>query len=299
MTASRETAIFRAERVLYGSPYIPPEWIQGHGLTPVCMLPAVVSPTETSAGVCPYARLMLNHAESLPGSAVIFTTRCDQTRRIAELYNSQRGQSFLMNIPAAWQSPVARDMYRDELNRLGRFLIRAGGDKFSLHRLTPHRRPPSVGAKPSPGEGKNIALFGGPETARIPEFYDLLKANGLKIVLDGTELSGSGRGGIDPKALEANPIKTLTQAYFVDLPDIAKRPNTQFYSRMSQYVKARAVEAIIVRTFPWCDLWTAELPRIRECFQLPVLHYVVDTTSPLSSDKRLNTRLSAFTEMIQ
>ena len=294
MTIGREKTHFRSGRVLFGSPYVPREWIEGHGLGAVEILPPATSPTEDAAGVCPYARLMLNAVESQPQDAVIFTTRCDQTRRISELFKGQREQSFLMNIPTTWQSQVAWDMYRDELLRLSRFLISLGGKAFSPQRISP-----STDSEPTAGAGTKIAVFGGPETARVPEFHDLLRLNGLRIALDGTELSGLGRGDIDMMDLETDPLTALTRACFVDLPDIAKRPNTQFYSFMSQCLKERGIEGIIVRTFPWCDLWAAELPRIRECFKLPVLHYVVDLTTALSSDKRLKTRLSAFAEMIQ
>ena len=58
------------------------------------------------------------------------TTACDQMRYAAAMMEHQ-GQSpvFLMNVPSTWETAAARGLYRDELRRLGRFLVRLGGEE--------------------------------------------------------------------------------------------------------------------------------------------------------------------------
>jgi benzoyl-CoA reductase/2-hydroxyglutaryl-CoA dehydratase subunit BcrC/BadD/HgdB len=46
---------------------------------------------------------------------------------------------------------------------------------------------------------------------------------------------------------------------------------------------------------PWCDLWRAELPRIREASPVPVLH--VDLAGGGRAEGAWTTRIQAFLEM--
>ena len=61
-------------------------------------------------------------------SALVLTTVCDQMRYVAAMLE-QRGSCpvFLLNVPSTWQTPAARQLYLDELRRLGRFLVQLGG----------------------------------------------------------------------------------------------------------------------------------------------------------------------------
>ena len=119
-------------------------------------------------GVCPYARAFMGEVLSAPAAgAAVFTTTCDQMRRAAEWAGrachpgtatsravaggaapwhgppkagrlASRGGGppvFLMNVPATWQTPAAARLYRDELRRLGRFLVHLGGTAPSRDRL--------------------------------------------------------------------------------------------------------------------------------------------------------------------
>ena len=58
----------------------------------------------------------------------MLTTICDQMRYAAAVLES-RGSCpiFLLNVPSTWQTPQARNLYLDELIRLGRFLVQLGG----------------------------------------------------------------------------------------------------------------------------------------------------------------------------
>jgi benzoyl-CoA reductase/2-hydroxyglutaryl-CoA dehydratase subunit BcrC/BadD/HgdB len=124
--------------VVYSSPFVPAEWIAAHGVRPMRLRPdpaAALPSTGPLMGVCPYARAFTSEAGTSAG-AVIFTTTCDQMRRAAE-WLSLEGTTpvFLMNVPATWQTPAAARLYRDELQRLGRFLVALGGAEPSRDRL--------------------------------------------------------------------------------------------------------------------------------------------------------------------
>jgi len=117
--------------VFYTSPWVPPEWIKAHGLEPRGIWLAkdfACEPLPLAAGVCAFANAAVRLAEREAGSAVIFTTHCDQLRRgFDAVPQSAVHRVFLFNLPVTWQTPVARRIYADELRRLGRFLVGLGG----------------------------------------------------------------------------------------------------------------------------------------------------------------------------
>jgi benzoyl-CoA reductase/2-hydroxyglutaryl-CoA dehydratase subunit BcrC/BadD/HgdB len=126
--------------VIYNSPFVPAEWIAAHGLRPRRLRPdpaAALPSTGPLTGVCPYARAFIGEAAPERGAdAAVLTTTCDQMRRAAEWLTLGGGPPvFLMNVPATWQTPAAARMYRDELQRLGRFLVGLGGAAPSRERL--------------------------------------------------------------------------------------------------------------------------------------------------------------------
>jgi benzoyl-CoA reductase/2-hydroxyglutaryl-CoA dehydratase subunit BcrC/BadD/HgdB len=118
-------------RVFYACTWIPVEWIKAHGHQPcgVWALRGLVGqPLPMPEGVCPFAQAVLSLAETQSESAFIFPTSCDQMRRAFDAAAAAgRGRVFLFNLPATWQTPVARRLYRDEVDRLGKFFERLGG----------------------------------------------------------------------------------------------------------------------------------------------------------------------------
>jgi hypothetical protein len=117
--------------VIYTSPWVPPEWIKAHGLEPRGIWLAndfAGEPLPLAAGVCAFANAAVHLAERRPSSAVIFTTHCDQLRRgFDTVADGATQRVFLFNLPVTWQTPVAGQIYVDELSRLGRFLVGMGG----------------------------------------------------------------------------------------------------------------------------------------------------------------------------
>ncbi|MCX5684659.1 MAG: 2-hydroxyacyl-CoA dehydratase family protein [Planctomycetota bacterium] len=118
--------------VIYSSPFVPAEWLAAHGVRPQRIRPdpaAALPSTAPLAGVCPYARAFIGDVLARGGAdAAVLATTCDQMRRAAEWLAASGGpQVFLLNVPATWQTPAAARLYRDELQRLGRFLVELGG----------------------------------------------------------------------------------------------------------------------------------------------------------------------------
>ena len=125
--------------VFYASPWVPAEWIKAHGLEPRGLWFAegfASQPLALGAGACAFAEAVMELAERQSGSAVIFTTHCDQLRRGFDVAASlTKSPLFLFNLPATWQTAVAGKLFTAELERLGRFLVELGGHAPSAERL--------------------------------------------------------------------------------------------------------------------------------------------------------------------
>ncbi|MDY0168277.1 MAG: 2-hydroxyacyl-CoA dehydratase family protein [Thermoguttaceae bacterium] len=124
----------------YVSPFVPPEWIAAHGLRPEwlaldCRQPGV--PQGAHRGLCPYAGALI--AEALSGTAadlLVLATTCDPMRYAAAfLWANCSVPTFLLNVPSTWQLPQSRELYREELERLGGFLVARGGRSPTAERL--------------------------------------------------------------------------------------------------------------------------------------------------------------------
>jgi benzoyl-CoA reductase/2-hydroxyglutaryl-CoA dehydratase subunit BcrC/BadD/HgdB len=126
--------------VVYSSPFVPAEWLAAHGVRPQRIRPdpaAALPSTSPLTGVCPYARAFIGELLAARGAdAAVLATTCDQMRRSAEWLAASGGPPvFLLNVPATWQTPASARMYRDELARLGRFLVGLGGKTPSREHL--------------------------------------------------------------------------------------------------------------------------------------------------------------------
>ncbi len=330
------------DSVGYLSPFVPPEWIAAHGLRPAWLAPdrqAASVPAGTHRGLCPCAGALIAAAHHDAPAALVLTTACDQMRYAsAYLEAAESVPVFLLNVPSTWRSAPSRRFYREELERLGRFLCTLGGRKptseqlrATVERFDDRRAaalaardsvsavewtalrselPGTVGNLPSPfgrgvggeglcdrskiearpwadyphpnplpeGEGTYardgtpLALLGGPLMAGDEVLLLAVARAGGRIVLDGSE--GGERtlpAPIDRKRLAADPLDELVRAYFDTIPDVFRRPNTKLYEWLGKHLPARSVRGILFRRNLFCDLWHAELHRLRAWSDLPVL----------------------------
>ena len=126
--------------IIYTCPYVPAEWIAAHGLRACRLLldrvDCGILPSGEE-GVCPYVRSFISEVtRNRDAGGVVVTTLCDQMRRAFDIIiRSCDTPAFLMNVPSTWQTPSAKKLYVDELNRLGRFLVRLGGTSPSKDTL--------------------------------------------------------------------------------------------------------------------------------------------------------------------
>ena len=317
-------------------PYVPPEWIAAHGLRPRRVVPSAAGRNQSAhatAGLCPYARAVMNSlADSPRADAVVFTTACDQMRRGAEVFADRSGlPTFLMNVPSTWETPSSLDLYTDELRRLGRFLVARGGaapEPAELARvmldydaarmrlraarggLAPRQYaeawaqldgsaqlPADVPDQPPSAHAVPLALVGGPMLREQFDLFDVVERYGGRIVLTAVE---GGRltapGPFDADRLARDPLAELARAYHENIPHPMRRPDTQLHEWLCRRIARAAPRGILFQRYLWCDLWHAELARIREWTSLPVLDMDI---SDEDAGGRLGGRIQAFIETLQ
>lgn len=110
--------------------FVPPEWVAAHGFRPERLVPegpVAEACIICSEGICPYARAMAAAAMTTDLRTVIFAPICDQQRRMAEWTANRRAGVFLFHVPRVVPNENSRRYFRSELERLGRFLVGAGG----------------------------------------------------------------------------------------------------------------------------------------------------------------------------
>jgi len=265
--------------VAYTCPFVPAEWIAAHGLAARRVVPALAPPDgllPPQAGMCPYARAFVNALARPPvPDAAVFTTVCDQMRRAAEWFAARSNvPTFLMNVPATWTS-AAEALYSAELGRLGRFLVRLGGNAPTTEQLARALRAADAaraGAAAPAGDGVPLALVGGPLLAEHRALFEQVRRLGGRIVLDATpggELTAPAR--VDPDAARLDPEAELVRIYFRHIPHAMRRPDDALHEWLDRELAARSVGGVLFYRHLWCDLWHAELGRLRERTALPIL----------------------------
>ncbi len=322
----------------YFNPLVPPEWIAAHGLRPAWLTLARGCDQSQSAarrGMCPYIAAVIAEISSQTApSVVVLTTICDQMR-YASAYLGTRSDipMFLLNVPSTWQTAQSRALYREELRRLGRFLVQCGGceptgdglvavvERYDEQRRTIAGKRPQLSAcqwnralaglrsepvvefaadeSARPGGGIPLALVGGPLLAEDDSFLALIEEAGGRIVVDGSETGERTLPApVDSRRLQADPLDELVRIYFDAIPDVFRRPNTGLFGWLETQLSAHAVRGVILRRYPFCDLWHAELHRLREVCGVPLL----DMDVALGDDGqrgRIQGRIEAFLEMLR
>lgn len=214
------------KRILYRSPFVPPEWIAAHGFRPSRILPRNLAgsggPVPAVQGACPFmCGLMQEMCSCTDAAGIVLTTICDQVRHAADLLRRRVDTPvFLMTVPATWQDPAPQALYLSELKRLGRFLVEHGGTAPSDVRLAEFmleyekRRSewrgilskcgskacsetmaaflssgavPAADSSPKPDAGIRTALLGGPMHLDAFDLFDTIERYGGTVVLDATE----------------------------------------------------------------------------------------------------------------
>lgn len=289
-------------RILHSSPHIPARWIAAHGLDPHELLPSVGGAGDDglpAEGICAYARCWMRAALAEPDTAgIVVAGTCDQMRRIFEILSSRsRVPCLLLDLPATWQSTQARRLYAHELERLGRFLQGLGGSRPSERALSETLSRPERGCSHT-GEAAGgpfipLALAGAHPMAEDGLWMGLFEKRAARIVTDLT-LPEDPR--FDRRSA-CDPFEELADGCFDAIEEIFQRPNSRFYRRLDRGLQRAPVKGLVIRRYLWCDLWHAEIERLRQWAPVPVLD--LEISGRVESDRhRLSTRIQSFMEMV-
>jgi len=300
-------------KIIYTCSYVPGEWIAAHGLTPVRVMPRHPSDHDGLGrveGLCAFAKAYVNEvlADADSGGAV-FTTECDQMRRAYDVVKPRAGcATFLMNVPSTWQSDESKKLYVEELGRLGRWLCTLGGrspanallaetmirydEKRQSRRVVERRCDGGSGATA-------LAIVGGPMLESDVDIPGIVEQAGGRVVLNATETGELGLcDAFDKDRLADDAAGELARAYFECIPAVWKRPNDGLFDWLEAKCAERGVRGIIYHRFVWCDVWHAELYRVRESLGLPVLDLDVSGDWHCTLERTVN-RIEAFLETLQ
>jgi benzoyl-CoA reductase/2-hydroxyglutaryl-CoA dehydratase subunit BcrC/BadD/HgdB len=93
----------------------------------------------------------------------------------------------------------------------------------------------------------------------------------------------------------------MAEATLDGIPDARQRPNSPFYRWLRERLDERGARGIVLYRHPWCDLWHAELARLRDWSRLPVLD--LEASSDGRNDGRIDARargrIDALIEMLR
>ena len=322
-------------KIIYSCPFVPAEWIKAYGISPSRIMPRSMQAqpmVEIAPGMCPYVHAFINAAISHREAAgIVVTTLCDQMRRASEIIERNCGLPvFLMNVPSTWQTPNAQKLYISELERLGRFMTGLGGVSPTPDQLTEvmceydEMRDAVRGAcghllarkyselmadfhengivdtttkSEKIPNGVPLALVGGPLLRDHFAVFDFAEQAGGDFVLDATETGERTMPApFDRRRLKDDPLMALADAYFGNIPDASRRPNSELYKWLGHEIKTRGIRGIVFRRYVWCDMWHAEAQRMKEWAGLPFLD--LDVSDDVNELSRMSTRLQAFMEML-
>jgi benzoyl-CoA reductase/2-hydroxyglutaryl-CoA dehydratase subunit BcrC/BadD/HgdB len=317
--------------VIYNSSYIPREWIRIHECIPKKV--TVISENQLSSeGKCSYASSFMKTMKEQEADAIIITSTCAQMRHSAEQMNDFP-PVFLFNMPVTWQAPAAKKQYINELHRLSIFLtgisgqckeknLRATMIEYDLIRSELKSLKEKMQAKQflenifefnnkgciknnSTANSKHaqhrirIALTGGPLTNNHLQLFDVFEKNNISVLLNCTENGEWSLGEkFRKKPLLDNPFMELADSYFA-IPEIFRRPNNKFYSRLKKEVAEYNIQGLIINRYPWCDLWLAEVERIKNCLNIPVLDLEMDLYNKHDCINDRNIKLENYAQNAQ
>ncbi len=320
--------------VSFTSPFVPPEWIAAHGLTPRRIVPDCVGIETTREGICSFAAGLERMGNtSTENGLIVLTSTCDQMRRLSERLSDRYGHRvFLMHMPATWENPAALELFKDELRRLGRFLVPHGGQppsnellsrllleyekkrqtllsrRFSLSsrrfseslfNLYSNESIPEMVERISPPSNLiRIALIGGPLRRQDWILFDLIEQAGGCVVLDATETGERSLPvHLDKDKTITHPLDAMAESYFHGIPDVFRRPNISLYQYLLKQCNERRVQGIVLVRHLWCDLWHAELHRLKNELGRPVIE--IDLGTGEGDTPRNRSRIESLMEILR
>lgn len=294
-------------------------------------------PLAVVRGGCPFAGAFAEASSSCAGlAAVLFASSCDPMRYMASMVGRRQAlPTFFFDLPSTKFSSVASQIFRSELCRLGGFLETVGGRRpvpgelaavmrdFDVARtrlraqagmlrgreradrllrlrngeLAEKNRRNGVHMPPPAGEVP-LVLLGGPLVEKDFELFDCLERLGGWVAADGTE--GGMRtlpASFDSIAIASDPTEELARAYSETIAEVYRRPNDDLHDWVRVAIETASARGVLFRRYVWCDLWHAELHRLREWSPVPVLEIDVNRDDH-GIPPRVAGRIEAFLETI-
>jgi benzoyl-CoA reductase/2-hydroxyglutaryl-CoA dehydratase subunit BcrC/BadD/HgdB len=123
-----------------------------------------------------------------------------------------------------------------------------------------------------------------------------MESLGAAIVLNGLEGGEMTQPAeFSLRELDSDPMAVLADAYFGAIPSVFSRPNSALYQWLRRELPSSGAKGVVLLRYVWCDLWHAEVARLREWLKVPLLDIdLVGRDAP----ERSRTRLEAFLEGI-
>ncbi len=172
---------------------------------------------------------------------------------------------------------------------------------------------------PAPPGASGVVLLGGELGPADHWIHEALEAAGLRVVLDAT---GWGERTLprryDGRALVTDPREELVDAWFGGLPAVFRRPNDRLFAWLRERIailariphgstlqllatcrpegSGPAPTGLVLVRRPWCDLWRAEEPRLRDWCGLPTICVELGEHA---APERTATRLEALREELR
>ena len=144
--------------------------------------------------------------------------------------------------------------------------------------------------------GVPIALVGGPVAQPDRSLLQLMDSLGAAVVLDGLEDGYRTKPAeFSLRGLDSDPMAVLADAYFGSIPSVFSRPNAGLYQWLKRELPSSGAKGVVLLRYVWCDLWHAEVSRLREWLKVPLLDIDLVGREALARNR---TRIEAFLEGI-
>ncbi len=193
-----------------------------------------------------------------------------------------------------------KKLSEEEENSSEKLLAGEGNQSEKLPSATCRTRQEGRGAGGEGGQfGIPLAILGGPLVPQDFDLFDLVEAVGGRVVLDATDAGPRTLpAAVDRHRMDEDPLAALADAYFTTIPDVFRRPNDALYRWLAAEIDACGIRGILFRRYVWCDLWHAELFRLKQWSSVPLLE--IDVVGAEGSARcRTSGRLEAFLEMLR
>jgi benzoyl-CoA reductase/2-hydroxyglutaryl-CoA dehydratase subunit BcrC/BadD/HgdB len=150
--------------------------------------------------------------------------------------------------------------------------------------------------KPKP-PGVPILLLGGPLTREGLVVLDCIEQAGGCVVVNATENGpATAAAPLPPVHTKASGAQFLMRTYYRHIPHPFSRPNDWLYEWLAATLTKCHARGILFIRHVWCDLWHAELARLKACSPVPVVD--LDLAAGDDTAARVGGRVQALMEML-